>query len=64
MLKGFIVSDYSDRFGEGLQQLGIWLKQGKLKYKETIIHGFDKLPEAFLGLFSGKNQGKMVVTVE
>jgi len=64
MLKGFIVSDYSEHFGEGLQQLGSWLKEGKLKHKETIIHGFDKLPDAFLGLFSGVNQGKMLVAVE
>ena len=64
MLKGFIVSNYSDRFSEGLTQLTKWVSEGKLNYKETIIQGFDKLPDAFLGLFSGKNQGKMMVEVE
>ncbi len=63
MLKGFIVSNYSDRFGEGLAQLTNWVIEGKLRYTETIIRGFDKLPEALLGLFSGKNQGKMLVEV-
>jgi NADPH-dependent curcumin reductase CurA len=64
MLQGFIVSNYSDRFGEAIAHLTQWLKDGKLKYAETIIEGFDKLPDAFLGLFSGNNQGKMLVKTE
>jgi hypothetical protein len=64
MLQGFIVSNYSHRFGEALATLTQWLNEGKLKYTETIVEGFDKLPEAFLGLFSGKNIGKMMVKVE
>ena len=63
-LQGFIVSNYSDLFGEGFAQLTHWLNEGKLKYTETIIHGFDKLPETFIGLFSGKNQGKMIVEID
>jgi NADPH:quinone reductase len=63
-LQGFIVSNYSDRFGEALTSLTQWLIAGKLKYKETIIEGFEKLPDAFLGLFSGKNQGKMLIRTE
>ena len=64
MLQGFIVSNYSNRFGEALSQLTKWLNEGKLKYTETIIDGFDKLPEAFLGLFTGRNQGKMLIKTE
>ncbi|MGC1391073.1 MAG: NADP-dependent oxidoreductase [Bacteroidales bacterium] len=64
MLQGFIVSNYSDRFGEAISQLTQWVNEGKLKYIETITEGFDKLPEAFLGLFSGNNLGKMMVKVE
>jgi NADPH:quinone reductase len=63
-LQGFIVSNYGDRFVEGFAHLAQWVAQGKLKYKETIIHGFDKLPDAFLGLFSGKNQGKMLIEID
>jgi NADPH-dependent curcumin reductase CurA len=63
MLQGFIVSNYSDRFNEGFENLAKWLGEGKLKYTETVITGFDNLPDAFLGLFSGKNQGKMLVKV-
>jgi NADPH:quinone reductase len=64
MLQGFIVSNYSDRFGEALKQLTQSVNDGALKYTETVIDGFDKLPDTFLGLFSGKNQGKMLVKTE
>jgi NADPH-dependent curcumin reductase CurA len=64
LLQGFIVSNYSDRFGEAISHLTQWVNEGKLRYTETIIEGFDKLPDAFLGLFSGANQGKMLVKTE
>jgi len=63
-LQGFIVRNYSMQFDDAMQQLTKWVREGKLKYKETIIHGFDKLPETFIALFSGKNQGKMLVKAE
>jgi NADPH:quinone reductase len=63
-LQGFIVRDYSSRFTEAATQLFLWHKEGKLKYIETIIEGFDKLPEAFIGLFNGRNHGKMLVLNE
>jgi NADPH-dependent curcumin reductase CurA len=55
------VGDYQTLFLEGTQQLAEWLKEGKLKYTETVEHGFDNLPNALLGLFKGENTGKMVV---
>ena len=61
LMKGFIVSDYSDRFSEGIKQLAQWIKEGQLKSQETILHGFESLPEAFIGLFQGKNTGKYLV---
>ncbi len=64
MVKGFIVRDYSERFEEGFAHLTGWVKEGTIKYTQTIIHGFDKLPGTFLGLFSGKNHGKMMVEAE
>ena len=64
MVQGFIVRNYSERFDEGFKNLYRWLNEGSIKYKETIIRGFDNLPEAFLGLFNGKNVGKMLVEAE
>lgn len=63
MMKGFIVIDYAPRFAEGLTQLGKWLAEGKLKYAENIIEGFENAPRAFLGLFAGENLGKQLVKV-
>lgn len=61
LMQGFIVGNYSNRFKEGIVQLAEWVKAGKLKYTETIVNGFDQLPSALLGLFSGNNTGKMIV---
>ncbi|QEC69163.1 NADP-dependent oxidoreductase [Panacibacter ginsenosidivorans] len=61
LMQGFIVSDYQSIFPEGIQHLAQWVKEGKLKFMETIIKGFDQLPNALLGLFKGENTGKMIV---
>jgi NADPH-dependent curcumin reductase CurA len=63
LMQGFIVNDYEDKFPEALSQLTQWLVDEKLKYTETVIKGFDQIPQAFLDLFEGKNKGKMVVKV-
>lgn len=63
LMQGFLVRDHVKDFGPALRQLGAWLKEGELTYDETIVEGFEKLPEAFIGLFEGKNMGKMVVKV-
>lgn len=61
LMQGFIVSNYQSLFPEVIQQLTQWVKEGKLKFTETIVHGFDQLPMALLGLFTGENTGKMIV---
>ena len=63
LMKGFLVRDYADQFPEAIQQLIKWYSEGKLKFKETVVEGFDKIPEAFIGLFEGTNTGKMVVKI-
>ena len=60
-MQGFIISNYQSRFPEGIQQLAQWITAGKLKFTETILHGFEQLPTALIGLFKGDNTGKMVV---
>jgi len=62
-IQGFLIADFAPRFAEGTAQLAHWLKAGRITYSETIVKGFDKLPEAFLGLFEGKNEGKMIVEI-
>jgi NADPH:quinone reductase len=63
LMQGFLVNDYADKFEKGNQDLSNWIKDGKLLYEQTIINGFEKLPEAFIGLFQGKNIGKYLVEV-
>lgn len=63
LMKGFIVSNYAARFAEGGKQLAQWLAEGKLKYSETFVEGFENAPRAFLDLFEGKNLGKQLVKV-
>lgn len=63
MLQGFIVRNYSERYSDAHKYLLKLWNEGKLRYTETISEGFDKLPEAFIGLFHGINQGKMIVKV-
>ena len=61
LIQGFLIADYKDQFSEGIDQLRRWLAEGKLHNSETIVQGFEKLPEAFIGLFTGRNEGKMIV---
>jgi NADPH-dependent curcumin reductase CurA len=63
LMQGFIVSNYADKFPEAIQHLSGWLAEGKLTYIETIVDGFDNIPNAFIDLFDGKNKGKMVVKI-
>jgi hypothetical protein len=63
LMQGFIVSNYQNRFPEGMKQLSNWVQEGKLSFTQTIVDGFDQLPTALLGLFEGANTGKMIVKV-
>jgi hypothetical protein len=62
-LRGFIVLDFEDQTSDFLRDVGGWLKQGKLKYREDIVHGLEKAPEALIGLLEGHNFGKLLVKV-
>jgi len=60
-LRGFIVTDHSRRMGEFFEEVGPWLREGKIRYRETVVEGIEHAPDAFIGLFRGENLGKMVV---
>jgi hypothetical protein len=63
LMQGFIVNNYASRFGEGLKNLVQWVENGQLKYRNTTYDGFEKLPEALIALFEGKNTGKLIVKI-
>ncbi|XP_058801736.1 prostaglandin reductase 1-like [Phymastichus coffea] len=60
-MEGFVVTRYGDRWFEGIEKNMGWIKEGKLKYRETVTHGFENMYNAFLGLLRGENIGKAVV---
>jgi NADPH-dependent curcumin reductase CurA len=60
-MKGFIVRDWLDRQGEFEKEVGGYFRAGKLKNKETVVEEIGQAVGAFIGLFEGKNLGKMVV---
>jgi hypothetical protein len=62
-IKGFLVRDYPPRFPEGIAQMGQWLAEGKIKHEEDIEKGIENSYDAFMKLFSGGNQGKMILDV-
>ncbi|RAR47627.1 NADP-dependent oxidoreductase [Flavobacterium lacus] len=62
-MRGFIISDFAEKFPAATKQLSAWLKENKLTSSETIVEGFDNIPQAFIDLFEGKNKGKMIVKI-
>ena len=62
-MQGFIVSDHLERRDDFLRDVSGWMRDGKLKWEETILDGIESTPEAFIGLFHGENLGKMLVKV-
>ncbi|XP_061186650.1 prostaglandin reductase 1-like [Saccostrea echinata] len=62
-VEGFIVLRWYQRWQEGEKAMLQWIKEGKMKYKEHITEGFEKMPEAFMGLFEGSNFGKAIIKV-
>ncbi len=63
-MQGFLITDYMPRFGEALVEMSAWLREGKLKYREDIVDGFENIPKAFIGLFHGENIGKRIVKID
>jgi NADPH-dependent curcumin reductase CurA len=62
-LRGFIVSNHYDMLADFHRDMAKWAKEGKMKWRETVVDGVENAPKAFIGLFKGDNLGKMVVRV-
>jgi NADPH-dependent curcumin reductase CurA len=60
-IRGLLVADYVARFGEGATAMGAWLRDGKLVFDEHIDEGIENALPAFLRLFDGSNDGKMIL---
>ena len=62
-MKGMVVSDYYARAGEAIGAMAGWIAEGKLKTREDVVDGLDTFPETFQKLFTGANNGKLVLRV-
>jgi NADPH-dependent curcumin reductase CurA len=62
-MKGFIFTDYAQHMPEFLGEMGPWIAGGKMQMQETVNEGISSAFDAFLGLFSGVNTGKMLVKI-
>lgn len=60
---GFLVFDWWHRRNEALKRLVAWQQAGKLRYKEDVLDGIERMPEALLRLLQGKNFGKQIVKI-
>lgn len=61
MLRGFVGTDFMHLYGDFQRDMAGWLKEGKMKYQETILDGIANAPNALIGLMQGVNSGKMLV---
>jgi NADPH-dependent curcumin reductase CurA len=62
-MEGMVVFDYADRFPFAVAELAGYLKDGRMKSKEDVVHGLETFPEALVRLFTGGNFGKLVLQV-
>jgi NADPH-dependent curcumin reductase CurA len=60
-LRGYIVTDHGDRQADFLAEMSGWLREGRVRFAETIVDGLGNAPAAFLGMLRGENTGKMIV---
>ena len=50
-VEGWLVTRWMARWMEGVTNMASWIASGDIKVKETVVEGFEKTPEAFIGLF-------------
>jgi hypothetical protein len=58
-----LVRDHAHLQEQFVQEVGGWLRDGKLRYQETVVDGLANAPAAFLGMLRGENTGKMLVRI-
>ena len=60
-MRGFVFYEFESKRAQFLKDMKGWIKEGRLKYRTTILQGIEQAPTALIGLFTGANTGKMVV---
>jgi NADPH-dependent curcumin reductase CurA len=62
-IHGFLVFDWWHRRSEALERLSSWQRTGQIRFKEDVLEGIERMPEAFLRLMQSKNFGKQIIKI-
>ena len=62
-MEGFVASDFGHLNAAFVSDMTGWLKDGRIRYQETVLQGFERAPEGLIGLFEGRNSGKMLIKI-
>jgi NADPH-dependent curcumin reductase CurA len=64
-LRGFINNEFAaEHYPAFLREVGAGIADGRIRYREDIVDGLEKAPEAFIGMLEGRNFGKLIVRVD
>ena len=63
-MQGMIVFDWKDRYSEALEALVRYHAEGKLRYRESVVHGIENAPKGLIALLKGENFGKQLVKLD
>ncbi len=64
LIRGFIQSEFTESHGaDFVREMSGWVGDGSVRYREDVVEGLDAAPEAFRGLLTGRNFGKLLVRV-
>ena len=62
-MEGFLTFDFAHRYGEAYADLGAWVRDGKIQYREDIVDGLENAGAALAGLYEGRNMGRQLIRV-
>jgi NADPH-dependent curcumin reductase CurA len=62
-LRGFRASSYVERMPEMQREVGRWLREGRVRYRETVVDGLERAPEALVDMLGGATVGKTMVRI-
>lgn len=59
--QGFVLLDHREKFRGAFMLMARWIREGKLKLKEDVLEGIERVPEAFFRVLDGTSDGKQLV---
>ena len=63
-MRGFLTTDYAARYEEAVSDLAGWIREGRLQYREDVLHGIESAPGSIEKLYAGENSGKLIITLD